>query len=161
MPRLVCPGCGTAVQLEGVARTAAEFCPTPGCDYPLFWGRATTGEVLDDMEPPAGDAVRRRPGTSGRVVLSHRPCPACREPNLLSAVFCHRCGADLRPALPDPEPAPPVRADPPPAPAPSLPPTPPPPPRRSSWLDWRAVAVLVVLLVTLMLTGSLVLLSRA
>ena len=156
MPRIGCPSCGAVVDLRTVARTADEFCPTPGCDYPLFWARVKPGQV-DDGEAPAGAVVRRRPGTGGRDVLTAEPCPVCREPNRPAAVFCHRCGADMHPA-PAPPPAP--AAPPPPEPVPS-----PPPPevvkRRSPWADWRVIAVLVVLLVMLMLTGSLVLLSRA
>ena len=42
--------------------------------------------------------VRRRPGTGGREIPSHEPCPVCREPNRVTAVFCQRCGADMHPA---------------------------------------------------------------
>ena len=52
---------------------------------------------------------------------------------------------------------------PPTAPEPVAPPPPPLPLYRnpSPWSDWRVIGVLIVLLVTLMLTGSLVLLSRS
>jgi 2-polyprenyl-6-methoxyphenol hydroxylase-like FAD-dependent oxidoreductase len=159
VPRVDCPSCGATVQLSSVARSADEFCPTPGCDYPLFWAPVTT-QYEDIDAAPAGEVVRRRPGTGGRELLSPEPCPACREPNRPSAVFCHRCGAEMHPAPAPPDvlaPRPPALEAPPSEPAP-----PPPVLRRlSPWLDWRVIAVLVVLLVILMLTGSLVLLSRA
>lgn len=152
MPRVDCPACGAVVELDSLSRTANEFCPTPGCDYPLFWAKGTVAEVETDR--PAEEAVRRRPGTGGRNVPSPEPCPVCREPNRPTAVFCQRCGAEMHPPPAPPEP---------PAPEPVVVPAPPPPVYRrpSPWSDWRVIAVLLVLLVTLMLTASLVLLSRS
>jgi hypothetical protein len=144
------------VELSTVARSADEFCPTPGCDYPLFWARVATRQLDDNEDAPAADVVRRRPGTGGREAHSAEPCPQCREPNRPAAVFCHRCGADMHP-----EPVAPPEPPAPPAEPPSPPPPPAPAPRLSPWSDWRVIAVLVVLLVVLMLTGSLVLLSRS
>ena len=153
MPIVACPACGAVVELNSLSRTADEFCPTPGCDYPLFWAKGTAAEVVVDR--PADEAVRRQPGTGGRHVVSPEPCPVCREPNKPTAVFCQRCGAEMHPAPAPPEPPPPPEPEP--APPPRLPlyrnPSP--------WSDWRVIAVLVVLLVTLMMTGSLVLLSRS
>lgn len=152
VPRVDCPSCGAVVELQTLSRTAGEFCPTPGCDYPLFWARGPASVADDD--PPAMAVVRRRPGTGGRELPSFERCPACQEPNRVTAVFCQRCGADMHPAPVAPAPPPP----------PSRPENPPPPPpeapRRSPWSDWRVIAVLVVLLVTIELTASLVLLSR-
>ncbi|HVF13313.1 MAG TPA: hypothetical protein VM942_01870 [Acidimicrobiales bacterium] len=153
MVRVDCPNCGAVVELRSLSRTAEEFCPTPGCDYPLFWVRGLADVVEDD--PPDMQVVRRRPGTGGLTIHSHEPCPVCKEPNRLTAVFCQRCGSDMRPA-----PAPPAPLPPPPRPE-RPPPPPPTPARRSRWSDWRVIAVLVVLLVTLELTASLVLLSRS
>lgn len=150
MPRVDCPSCGAVVELNGLSRTADEFCPTPGCDYPLFWARGSAAEVVDD--PPAEEVVRRRPGTSGREVPSPEPCPVCREPNRPTAVFCHRCGADMHP--------PPAPPPPPPEPPAAVPP-PPPYRRPSPWSDWRVIAVLLVLLVTFMLTATLLVLNRS
>jgi hypothetical protein len=153
VPRIDCPSCGAVWQLETLSRTASEFCPTPGCDFPLFWARGPATVVDDDL--PAMAVVRRRPGTGGREVPSQEPCPVCQEPNRVAAVFCQRCGAEIHPAPTPPEPLPPP-------PRPERPPLPPPPVgRRSPWSDWRVIAVLVVLLVALELTASLVLLSRS
>lgn len=150
MPRVDCPNCGAVVELHGLSRTADEFCPTPGCDYPLFWARGTAAEVVDDA--PAEQVVRRRPGTGGRTLLSPERCPVCREPNRPTAVFCQRCGAEMHPEPP------------PPPPPPEPPPPPPPAPlyyRYSLWSDWRVVAVLLVLLVVFLLTATLLILNRS
>jgi hypothetical protein len=140
------------VELKSLSRSAEEFCPTPGCDYPLFWTRGTAGAVV--LDAPDMEVVRRRPGTGGREIVSPEPCPVCHEPNRVTAVFCQRCGAEMHPAPVAPQPLPPP-------PRQERPPPPPPPEQnRSPWSDWRVIAVLVVLLVMFELTASLVLLSR-
>jgi hypothetical protein len=106
----------------------------------------------EDYTAPAEAVVHRRPGTSGREVASAERCPVCREPNRLTAVFCHRCGAEMHP--------PPAPPEPPPQPAPAAPPPPPPYVRPSPWSDWRVIAVILVLFVTLMLSATLVLVDR-
>jgi hypothetical protein len=151
VPRVDCPNCGAVVELHSVTRTADEFCPTPGCDYPLFWARGTTADA--DFGPPAEEVVRRRPGTGGRQVPSPERCPVCRELNRPTAVFCQRCGADMHPP-PPPPPAPP-------APPPAPPAAPPFYRRPSPWSDWRVVAVVLVLLVTFLLTATLLVVNRS
>ena len=37
MPQIECPQCHAVYELDTVRRTADDFCPTPTCDYPLFW----------------------------------------------------------------------------------------------------------------------------
>jgi len=156
VPVVDCPNCGAVVELRSVTRTAEEFCPTPGCDYPLFWARGAASDAATN--DPAGTVVRRRPGTGGREVPSREPCPECQEPNRITAVFCHRCGAEMHPAPVAPAPLPPPPRPERPAPVPVTDDTG--RRRRSPWSDWRVIAVLVVLLVMLEMTASLVLLSR-
>jgi hypothetical protein len=145
-----CPSCGAVIELRGTTRTAEGFCPTPGCDYPLFWAEGALPE--EDYTAPAEAVVHRRPGTGGREVASAERCPVCREPNRLAAVFCHRCGAEMHP--------PPAPPEPPPQPAPAPLPPPDPEARPSPWSDWRVIAVLLVLLVTFLLSATLVLVDR-
>lgn len=104
MARIECPSCGAIVDLGTLRQSAEEFCPS--CDYPLFWARSREGAPEPDEESEEGRAlaaaVRRRPGAAGRKVLAGEPCPVCQELNTPRAVYCHRCGADMRPPPPPP-----------------------------------------------------------
>ena len=88
--------------------------------------------------------LRRLPGAAGRVAIATIDCWACREPNLLAAVVCVRCGADLSgpPPPPEPEPLPP---------APVVVEAPPPPPPKPSIWPWVVLGVLFVLGLVLLL----------
>lgn len=111
---VVCPTCNTVSHLSEVDRDAGSFCST--CDYPLFWAQRTsfaTGAI--DLSEGAG--LRRMPGTEGWAIGERLICPECAEPNMVTEIFCVRCGADLHPkalppifipttAPPDLEPAP-------------------------------------------------------
>jgi hypothetical protein len=132
--QLLCPGCGTPSHFDEFRRGANEFCRT--CDYPLFWAR-TSARTATSNGTEGDTGLRRLPGTAGRVAIATIDCWSCREPNLLAAVVCVRCGADL--------------SGPPPAPEPELvpvtvvvePPPPPPPPKPAIW-PWVVLAVLFV-----------------
>jgi hypothetical protein len=113
---VTCPNCGAVARISSARRDSEAFCPTPLCDFPLFWAQARRPAA-----PPVGDdgdgALRRLPGTVGRSSLASLPCPACHERNSATGVFCVRCGAELRPApvvvrAPEPAPAPPPVVDP-------------------------------------------------
>ncbi|MCU4186052.1 hypothetical protein K6U06_16910 [Acidiferrimicrobium sp. IK] len=142
---ITCPTCGTVSHFEEMGRDAASFCRT--CDYPLFWARsaqlAATGA--------GGDAgLRRLPGTAGRMAVATLECPACTEPNLVTAAICIRCGADLHPA-------PVIQAPPPPEPTVTyMPPPPPPPPAKRVIWPWvllvLGLVIGLVLLVVLVAT---------
>ncbi|MGE3621621.1 MAG: hypothetical protein AB7L84_14280, partial [Acidimicrobiia bacterium] len=142
---VTCPGCGTVSRFDRMGRTAEAFCRH--CDYPLFWARSAAAAF--DSEP-AGQGLRRLPGTAGRQAELAVECRVCREPNRASAVVCIRCGAEMNPA-PAPAPEPVVVAPPPPAPVP----VPEPEPEPTRWWPWVvALAVLaLVVLLALLLTG--------
>jgi hypothetical protein len=150
VPPVGCPSCGRVIEVGKTTRTAEGFCPTPGCDYPLFWATGALPE--EDYTAPAEEVVHRRPGTGGREMPSAERCPVCREPNRVNAVFCQRCGADMHPAPAPPEPPP----------APPAAPAPPGPPyvRPSPWSDWRVILVVLVLVVAFLLSATLVLVDR-
>jgi hypothetical protein len=100
--RIECPSCGAVTSLPPMQRTAEEFCAS--CDFPLFWARRDEEPGPSEEETAEERAhaavVRRRPGAAGRQVLVGESCPVCSELNTPDAVFCHRCGADMRPAPP-------------------------------------------------------------
>jgi hypothetical protein len=100
---ITCPTCGTVTYLEELKRDADAFCR--GCDYPLFWVRSqmTAPQTDDD-----GIGLRRLPGTTGQILIAAIYCPACDEPNKVTATICIRCGADLHPKPAEPEPEPEV-----------------------------------------------------
>jgi hypothetical protein len=101
---ITCPDCGAAAMVELTRRDALDFCPR--CDFPLFWARdqVVFSEPIDSND----DALRRLPGTLGRVAIASSPCPHCNEPNLPTATLCVRCGLSLQagapPAPPQPRP---------------------------------------------------------
>lgn len=138
---ITCPECGASAMVEVTRRDALDFCQR--CDFPLFWARdqVVLGEPIDSN----GDALRRLPGTLGRVVIASVPCPHCNEPNLPTATLCVRCGLTMQAGSP---PAPP-RARPAPLPEPMMVPLEDEP---SRWWVW-----LLVLLTVLMVAGIVLL----
>lgn len=146
MPRVQCPSCSQEAEFESMQRSAEEFCTN--CDFPLFWARNDLPRV---EAVDAADSTRRRlPGAAGRVTSGHKPCPECREPNLLDVRYCIRCGADFSP--PPPRPAPVVEpvvvyVEPPPPPLPLEPDTP--------WWNLAVVAFVLVGMVIALLLASL------
>ena len=99
---VVCPECGTTATITVNRREAEDFCRR--CDFPLFWTPAAI--VLDTSSGPASDALRRLPGTAGRVTVGKLACPHCQESNPVTNTHCVRCQGDLHPVLPPPPPAP-------------------------------------------------------
>lgn len=103
---ITCPECSAPAMVELTRRDALDFCAR--CDFPLFWARDQV--VISDPVDSNDDALRRLPGTLGRVVIASVPCPHCNEPNLPTATLCVRCGLTLQasrpPAPPQPRPAP-------------------------------------------------------
>jgi hypothetical protein len=103
---ITCPECSAAAMVEFTRRDALDFCQR--CDFPLFWSRdqVVIGDPIDSND----DALRRLPGTLGRVEIASAPCPHCNEPNLPTATLCVRCGLSMRasaaPAPPRPRQAP-------------------------------------------------------
>jgi hypothetical protein len=99
---ITCPDCGASAMVELTRRDALDFCPR--CDFPLFWARdqVVIGEPIDSND----DALRRLPGTLGRVVIASSPCPHCNEPNLPTATLCVRCGLSLQASAPPSPPQP-------------------------------------------------------
>lgn len=140
---ITCPGCGASSMVELTRRDALDFCQR--CDFPLFWARdqVVIGEPIDSND----DALRRLPGTLGRVVIASAPCPHCNEPNLPTATLCVRCGLSLQasapPAPPQPRPRPMVVE----------PPMEPLEDERHRWWIWLLV------LLTLLLVAGIVLLA--
>jgi hypothetical protein len=114
MPEIVCPECGTRVDLPAVRRSSEEFCSH--CDYPLFW--APTAVPSTTPGSSSEMAMRRLPGAGGRLRVGSKVCPACGELNPLGESNCLRCRSDLDPKPvepvpePVPEPPPPVRPEP-------------------------------------------------
>lgn len=104
---ITCPECGASATVELTRRDALDFCQR--CDFPLFWARnqVVSSEPIDSND----DALRRLPGTLGRVVIASVPCPHCNEPNLPTSTLCVRCGlsmqGDAPPSPPRPQPVPP------------------------------------------------------
>lgn len=110
--RVVCPGCQHPTDLTRADARAESFCPN--CDYPLFWAVEEDHAAVERSRGGgADDDLRRRPGSAGRRIPGE-PCRACGEINPRRAVYCGRCGVELRPATAAP-PAP----EPPPAPVPA------------------------------------------
>lgn len=103
---ITCPECSASAMVELTRRDALDFCAR--CDFPLFWARDQV--VHSDPVDSNDDALRRLPGTLGRVVIASTPCPHCNEPNLPTATLCVRCGLTMQagpaPAPPRPRPAP-------------------------------------------------------
>ena len=133
---VVCPQCGTPGMVSANRRDASDFCAE--CDFPLFW---TPTAVIRGGGEETGDALRRLPGTAGRVTVASRPCPTCAEANIVTAEHCVRCGGPMvlpPPAAPAPEPVP--------APAPL--PEPEPEPEPVGW-HWPALVVAFATLVAL------------
>jgi predicted amidophosphoribosyltransferase len=145
MPRVLCPSCGQEAEFEAMQRTAEEFCSN--CDFPLFWARNDLPRV---ETVDAADSTRRRlPGAAGRLSAGHKPCPSCREPNLLDVRYCIRCGTDFNPPPFEPEPVfePVVIYVEPPPPPTTLEPD-------SPWWNLAVVGfVLVGIMVTLLITS--------
>lgn len=143
---VTCPECGTVATITVNRREAEDFCRR--CDFPLFWTPAAI--VLDTSSSSASEALRRLPGTAGRVSVGKIACPHCAESNPATSTHCLRCHGDLHPVVPPPPPAPVALAAPePPAPAPE--------PRRTPWWVWAGlaltVAVFIALIVYLILEG--------
>ncbi|WP_244930179.1 hypothetical protein [Nocardioides sp. W7] len=135
---VICPECGTSATITINRREAEDFCRR--CDFPLFWTPAAI--VLDTSSGPASDALRRLPGTAGRVTVGKLDCPHCRESNPVTETHCLRCQGDLHPVFAAP-PAPPVLA-PPPDPEPE-----PDPVQRTPWWVWAGIALTLVLAIAL------------
>jgi hypothetical protein len=138
---LLCPGCGTPSHFDEFRRSANEFCRK--CDYPLFWAR--TSALVAAADGGEGDTgLRRLPGAAGHVAIATKDCWSCREPNLLAATLCIRCGVDLS------GPPTPVVVPPPVTVVVEPPPPPPPPPKAPIW-PWVVLAVLFVVGLVLLL----------
>ncbi len=136
---VVCPSCHKGREVALNRRHAMDFCPEPGCDFPLFWTPSQIDLGTSDTE---ADSLRRRPGTDGRVTVASRACPHCDEANPLEAETCLRCGLPMILLAPTPPPEPVVVA--PPAPAPVE-------PRRTPLWVW-----IVLALTTLVALGLIV-----
>lgn len=102
---ITCPSCGTAAALDGLNRTAEEFCRK--CDYPLFWAPVpATLAAMNGDEATAETTLRRLPGANGRRAVASVPCPSCSELNAPTSLVCHRCGGPMVLVEPEPEPEP-------------------------------------------------------
>lgn len=141
---ITCPECSASAMVEFTRRDALDFCQR--CDFPLFWARDQV--VISDPVDSNDDALRRLPGTLGRVVIASAPCPHCNEPNLPTATLCVRCGLSLQASAP-PAPPRPRQAS---RPEPSMEPLEDEPHR---WWIW-----LVVLLTLLLLAGIVLLAAQ-
>jgi hypothetical protein len=142
---VVCPTCNTVSRLVSDDRDANSFCPT--CDFPLFWARATSfGSGAGNLD----GSLHRLPGTAGRITVGRIICPlqTCKEPNLVSAHYCIRCGTDLHP-----RPVAPVTVEQP-APPPVLVLEAVPPPERD-WLPWIMGAIFLLVCGLVSLLGEL------
>lgn len=134
---VVCPECGTAATITLNRREAEDFCRR--CDFPLFW--TPSAIVLDTTGGAASDALRRLPGTAGRVTVGKLDCPHCAESNPVVNTHCVRCQGDLHPvALPAP--VAPVAPLPPPEPEPE-------PEQRTPWWVWAGIVLTVALAIAL------------
>lgn len=138
---VVCPECGTTATITVNRREAEDFCRR--CDFPLFWTPAAI--VLDTSSGPSSDALRRLPGTAGRVTVGKLDCPHCRESNPVTESHCLRCQGDLHPVI-APPPAAPVALPPPPAPEPAPEPDP-----VTPWWVWAGIALTVLLAIALVI----------
>jgi hypothetical protein len=138
---VVCPECGTTATITVNRREAEDFCRR--CDFPLFWTPAAI--VLDTSSGPSSDALRRLPGTAGRVTVGKLDCPHCRESNPVTETHCLRCQGDLHPVI-APPPAPPVALPPPPAPEPAPEPDP-----VTPWWVWAVIALTALLAIALVI----------
>lgn len=138
---VTCPECGMVSEATLSRRDSSDFCSR--CDFPLFW---TPSRIIVDGRGASEAALRRLPGTAGRVTVASLACPHCAESNSLAATTCVRCGGLLHPP-------PPV--------APSVPLPPPPPPPEPiavreplSWwivvVAWLTVLVFVALVAYLL-----------
>ncbi|WP_167736585.1 hypothetical protein [Nocardioides sp. 1609] len=130
---VTCPECGAVAEITVNRRESHDFCPR--CDFPLFWTPAQL--VLSDAES-ATQALRRLPGTGGRVTVGSLACPHCAEANPITGSLCLRCGGDLHPVAPPPAPAP--------APVVVAPPPPAAEPERSIPLWWWVLGTITVFL---------------
>lgn len=89
--QVVCPECGTVALASLNRRRSEDFCAR--CDYPLFW---TPTEIVRGEGDGEDLALRRLPGTVGRVAVASAACPHCAEANQISAVTCVRCGGSMQ-----------------------------------------------------------------
>jgi hypothetical protein len=140
---ITCPECSAAAMVELTRRDALDFCPR--CDFPLFWARDQV--VFSDPIDSNDDALRRLPGTLGRVVIASVPCPHCNEPNLPTATLCVRCGLSMQASA----------APPPPPPRPVPLPEPPMAPledETSRWWIWLLVVLSVLLVAGIVLLAA-------
>ena len=139
---ITCPECSAPAMVELTRRDALDFCQR--CDFPLFWSRDQV--VIGDPVDSSDDALRRLPGTLGRVVIASTPCPPCNEPNLPTARLCVRCGLTMQASMP---PAPPQR--------PVMLPEPPMAPLEDEprrWWIWLLVVLTVLLVVGIVLLAA-------
>jgi hypothetical protein len=134
---VTCPECGTVATIAVNRREAEDFCRR--CDFPLFWTPAAI--VMDTSGGPASDALRRLPGTAGRVTVGRLACPHCAEMNPVTETHCLRCRGDLHPPIP-PAPQAPVALAPPPEPTPE-------PEKKTPWWVWAGLALTLAVLVAL------------
>jgi hypothetical protein len=134
---VLCPECGTAGTVAPTRRESADFCAH--CDFPLFWTPAAV--ELDRHQGAATEALRRLPGTAGRVTVASTPCPTCAEANPIGSETCHRCGGPM--VLAPVTQVVPVVAAPAPAPVSS------PAPSGSPWWWWLVGGATLVALVAL------------
>lgn len=136
---VTCPECGTVATIAVNRREAEDFCRR--CDFPLFWTPAAI--VMDTSSGPSSDALRRLPGTAGRVTVGRLACPHCAEMNPVTETHCLRCQGDLHPPLP-PAPTAPVALPPPPAPEPE-------PVTKTPWWVWAGIALTLAVFIALVL----------
>jgi hypothetical protein len=134
---VTCPECGTVATISVNRREAQDFCRR--CDFPLFWTPAAI--VMDAASGPASEALRRLPGTGGKVTVGKLECPHCHESNPVTNSHCLRCSGDLHPVAPPPPPAPVVLA-PPPEPEPE-------PVKKTPWWLYAGIGLTLLVLVAL------------
>ena len=132
---VVCPECGTVAMVSLNRRRSEDFCAR--CDYPLLW---TPTEIVRGEGDGEDLALRRLPGTVGRVAVASAACPHCAEANQLSATTCVRCGGPMQ--VEQTVVAPVVVAPPPEEPTPLTP--------MPAWI-WAAVGLTLALLTWLIL----------
>jgi uncharacterized paraquat-inducible protein A len=132
---IICPECGAHGMVAPSRRESADFCAQ--CDFPLFWTPAAV--ELDRDQTAAVEALRRLPGTAGRVTVASVPCPTCAEANPVGAETCLRCGGPM--VLRAPEPVPVVVA-----PAPEPEPVPEP---STNWWWWVLGGATLIALIAL------------
>ncbi len=140
---ITCPDCSASAMVELTRRDALDFCAR--CDFPLFWARGQV--VYSDPVDSNDDALRRLPGTLGRVAIASTPCPHCNEPNLPTAKLCVRCGLAMQAS---PPPAPP-RPRPEPLPEPPMEPL---EDASHRWWIWLLVLLAVVLVAGIVLLAA-------